>query len=220
MSGSCRFSKYRPMQFSKKILLLPPVQRRVELGLQSEGKPCQPCPAPVVQPPDLFQGGLVVRASRLPGFVAVAPEITLPQVFHPDQALGLVVEVDFGRAHAECVEHFRYPDVVTILFPLVVVLDQDERLLSQPDAVELPFRAAFFDGNDADGVVGGRGKANAGLPDERFLGKQGGRKVGRERGGRRATVRREPSCHRSFWKRGRYSFSAGHGKEYRHPATK
>src|SRR6266480_5831110 len=81
----------------------------------------------------------------------MTPEIGLAQVFDPDQAFRWIVKINFRRANFVRGQEFRDLDVMAVLFPLEIVLNQNDRLLRRTtDPIKLPVRSAFLDRRDLD----------------------------------------------------------------------
>ena len=49
----------------------------------------------------LVERALVERAARGPRCLALAPQVRLARVFHEDEALGFIVEMDARHAHTD-----------------------------------------------------------------------------------------------------------------------
>ena len=114
----------------------------------------------------LVERRAIQRAARFPRLLAVAPEIAIAEVLHPDQPLGFIVKIDLRHAHAELAEKARDVDVVPVLIALVPVLRENERIRADADAVEVAIRPAFLQRIDVDLLRREARETDDGLIDE------------------------------------------------------
>jgi len=78
-------------------------------------------------------------------------ESALAKVFDPDQSLGWIVKINPGSANPVGFQKLRDFDVVTILFPVEIVFDQNECLVRRAmNPVKAAIGSALFDRRDFD----------------------------------------------------------------------
>ena len=118
---------------------------------------------------DLAERRFVEGAAHHPAFVAMTPEIGLAEVLNPDQAFGRIVEINFGRPNFMPGQELRDLDVMPVLLPLEVVLNQNDRLVGRTaNAVEFPVRSPFFDRRYPDRRFFKPRKMNPGLAEKQL----------------------------------------------------
>jgi len=106
-----------------------------------------------------------------PRLRAIAPQVAVAQVFHPDEALLVVVKINLRHPHADPRQESRDRHVIAVLLPLPAVLGQDQRMLvADSDAIEFSIRATFFQGMDDDLLPVKTGKSNDGFFNEIGIG--------------------------------------------------
>ena len=73
----------------------------------------------------LLQRRLIKRPPSPPAFLAITKEIAFAQVLDPNQPFTGIVKIDLRRAYPVIFQKTRDFDVVTVFFPLQVVLNED-----------------------------------------------------------------------------------------------
>src|SRR5690606_18079872 len=103
-----------PKAVLDEILLLPAVEIGIKCLLKSQRSRVtfQPGHPPQVQPGDLPKRLLVEEVPLRPRSLAKAPEINLPEVFHPDEPLLRVVMEKLRNAHANL--HQKRADIAVV----------------------------------------------------------------------------------------------------------
>src|SRR4051812_47618630 len=138
--------------------------------------------------------------------MSVAEQVFLAQILDPDQPFVGIMKINFRCANTVSVEELRDSYVMTVLFSLEVVLNQDQLLFGcVVDPVKFPARAALFDRSDLHRVDVDPRKMDPSLA------KKGLGFHFRRRG--RGEIRR------LFDGSGQYSVRAHYGKRFLHPAT-
>ena len=151
VDGSGLLKMARQAMFEK-IILFPPIERRIENRLVRQRGGAFREMGAGVQRKRFIEGPLIKGASLDPGSRAKTPEIQIASVLHENQPFRLIMKMNHRDAHPDPGEEFRDGHIMPVLRAILAVTDENQGFTADVHPPEFSTRAAFVDRRDEHGT--------------------------------------------------------------------